>query len=73
MPSFAGSPAAVRPGETANTLRLLGYLALAVMLIVFDKQAGWLSQVRQYADRLTQPVWALAGLPGRLGVQLGDN
>ena len=33
MSSYAGSPPAARPGETAGTLRLLAYLALAITLL----------------------------------------
>jgi len=54
-------------------VRLLAYLALAVVLIVLDSRGGWLSQVRQRANVLVQPVWALAGLPGRIGLQVKDN
>jgi len=46
---------------------------LAITLIVLDDQAGWLSRLRAQANVLVQPVWALAGLPGRLGTQVKDN
>ncbi|KQY54955.1 rod shape-determining protein MreC [Lysobacter sp. Root494] len=65
MPSYAG-PSASRSGDIADTLRLLAYLALAVVLIVLDHRGGWLSRVRQQAQALTQPVRAVAGLPGRV-------
>jgi len=54
-------------------LRLLAYLVLAITLIVLDDQAGWLARVREQANVLVQPVWTLAGLPGRLGNQVRDN
>jgi len=54
-------------------LRLLAYLAMAIILIVLDDQAGWLARVRAQADALVQPVWALAGLPGKLSNQVRDN
>ena len=65
----AGAP----HGDAASPLRLLAYLALAITLIVLDDQAGWLSRLRAQANVLVQPVWALAGLPGRLGTQVKDN
>lgn len=73
MPSYAGPPVAARPGDVASTLRLLAYLALAVALIVFDHHGKWLAQVRVQAELLTQPIWWLAGLPGRLGAKMQDD
>ncbi len=67
MPSYAGPPVASRPGEVTSTLRLLVYLVLAVVLIALDSRGGWLSQVRLQANLLIQPIWAVAGLPGRIG------
>jgi len=71
--SHPGPQAAARPGDTAGTLRLLAYLALAIALLVLDHRGGWLRQVRGQAQLLVQPVWALAGLPGRLGGALRDT
>ena len=65
MPPYAG-PSASRSGDIADTLRLLAYLTLAVILIVLDHRGGWLSRVRQQAQLLSQPVRAVAGLPGRV-------
>ena len=65
MPSYAG-PSAARSGEIADTLRLLAYLALAVVLIVLDHRGGWLSRVRQQAQVVIQPVRSVAGLPGQV-------
>ncbi|WP_084635427.1 rod shape-determining protein MreC [Pseudoxanthomonas sp. J35] len=74
MSSFPGpAAAAARPGDTAGTLRLLAYLALAITLLVLDHRGGWLRQVRTQANLLAQPVWALAGLPGRVGGALRDH
>ena len=73
MPSYAGPPVTARPGEVASTLRLLGYLALAIALIIFDHRGGWLSQFRIQANVATQPLWWLAGLPGRLGARMQDD
>lgn len=73
MSSFPGPAAAARPGDTAGTLRLLAYLALAITLLVLDHRGGWLRQIRTQANLLAQPVWALAGLPGRVGGSLRDH
>ena len=73
MSSYPGPPAAARPGDTAGTLRLLAYLALAITLLVLDHRGGWLRQVRGQAELAVQPVRALAGLPGRLGAGLRDG
>ena len=72
MSSYPG-PTATRPGDTAGTLRLLAYLALAITLLVLDHRGGWLRQVRGQAELAVQPVRALAGLPGRLGAGLRDG
>jgi rod shape-determining protein MreC len=72
VPAYPGSPAA-RPGDVAGTLRLLAYLALAIALIVLDHRGGWLAQVRARGELVVQPLWWLAGLPGRIGEGLHDD
>lgn len=72
MPSYAGS-AAPRPGDVAGTLRLLAYLALSIALIVLDHRGGWLSQIRMQSELAVQPLWWLAGLPGRIGDNVRDD
>lgn len=73
MPPYAGPPVASRQGDAASTLRLLAYLALAITLIVLDDRGNWLSRLRDQAGWVTQPVWALAGLPGRVSASVRDN
>lgn len=73
VPPYAGPPVASRQGDSSSALRLLAYLALAITLIVLDDRGGWLSRLRSQAGVLVQPVWALAGLPGRLGSSVRDN
>lgn len=72
MPAYAGSPAP-KPGDVAGTLRLLGYLALAIALAVLDHRGGWLAQLRARSEMLVQPVWWVAALPGRIGDDLREN
>lgn len=71
MPSFSGSNP--RAGDLAGTLQLLAYLALAIALLALDHQGGWLSTLRARANVLAQPLWAVAGLPSRLGDALSQN
>lgn len=54
-PLFAGG----RPG----TLKLVVLLALAIMLMLADRQRGFLVVVRERALGLTAPVYWLASLP----------
>ncbi len=72
MPAYA-NPAAPRPGDVVGTLRLLAYLAIAVVLIVLDHRGGWLSQVRATAQTAVQPLWQVAGLPSRIGRSMRDD
>jgi rod shape-determining protein MreC len=60
-------PASNRSGEVAGTLRLLACLAASIALMVLDHRGGWLDAVRRQGEVVMQPVWWLAGLPGRIG------
>ena len=73
MPSYAGPTTPNRGGDVADTLRLLAYLALAVVLVVLDHRGGWLHQTRQQASLLVQPLWTVAGWPGRFAETLYDD
>src|SRR3569623_360127 len=53
-PLFAGS---------AGTLRLSGYLALAMVLMVLDHRNGWMWRIRYGAAVAVEPLYRLAGLP----------
>lgn len=72
MPSYA-SPHASRSGDVAGTLKLLAWIALSIALIVLDHRGGWLAQVRQRAVAAVQPLWWLAGVPGRIGDTLSES
>ncbi|TAL89640.1 MAG: rod shape-determining protein MreC [Rhodanobacter sp.] len=50
-------------GNAAGTLRLIVYLALAVVLMVLDQRNGWLWRLRSAASAVVEPVYRLAGLP----------
>lgn len=67
MPSYPGRPSAPRSGDVAGTLWLLAYLAAAMALMVLDHRGGWLRELRAQGEVAMQPVWWLAGLPGRIG------
>ncbi len=73
MPSYPGFSLASRSPAVVSTIRLLTYLTLAIVLVVLDSRGAWLSQLRQRANWLAQPVWALAGLPGWFGGQLSER
>ncbi|BFI97039.1 MAG: hypothetical protein RSP_25490 [Rhodanobacter sp.] len=51
-------------GNAAGTLRLIVYLALAVVLMVLDHRNGWLWRVRNAASVVVEPMYRLANLPG---------
>ncbi|OOG53353.1 rod shape-determining protein MreC [Rhodanobacter sp. C03] len=55
-------------GNAAGTLRLIFYLALAVVLMVLDQRNGWLWRLRYGAAAVIEPVYRLAGLPA-IGVR----
>lgn len=73
MPTYAGPPSSARTGDVAGTLKLLAYLALAVVLIVLDHRGGWLSQVRRQTTLLVQPLWMVAGWPGRMVERISED
>jgi len=50
-------------GNAAGTLRLIIYLALAMVLMVLDQRNGWLWRLRSTASAVVEPVYRLAGLP----------
>jgi rod shape-determining protein MreC len=66
-------PSAPRTGDIAETLRLLGCLALAVALMVLDHRGGWLRTLRLQAETVVQPLWQVAGLPARLGADMREE
>ena len=48
----------------AGTLRLIGYLALACVLMVLDHRNGWLHGARYAASVVVEPIYRLAAWPG---------
>ena len=50
-------------GNSAGTLRLILYLAMALVLMVLDQRNGWLWRVRYSAAAVVEPVYRLAGMP----------
>ena len=48
----------------AGTLRLIGYLALACVLMVLDHRNGWLHRARYTASLAVEPIYRLAAWPG---------
>ncbi len=64
MDSAESSPL-FAPASTA-TLRMVVYVALAIMLMVADHRAGWLDQVRSVVGLLGEPLYRVAQLPGEI-------
>ena len=50
-------------GTAAGTLRLIFYLALAMVLMVLDHRNGWLWRLRYATAIVVEPVYRLASLP----------
>lgn len=50
-------------GTVAGTLRLIFYLALAMVLMVLDHRNGWIWRIRYSMSVVVEPVYRLAGLP----------
>lgn len=50
-------------GSVAGTLRLIAYLALAMVLMVLDHRNGWMWRVRYTAAIVVEPLYRLAGAP----------
>lgn len=50
-------------GSVAGTLRLIFYLALALVLMVLDHRNGWIWRLRYSASVVVEPLYRLASLP----------
>lgn len=50
-------------GSVAGTLRLIMYVALAMVLMVLDHRNGWIWRIRYSMSVVVEPVYKLAGLP----------
>jgi rod shape-determining protein MreC len=50
-------------GTAAGTLRLIFYLAVAMVLMVLDHRNGWLWRLRYATSIVVEPVYRLAALP----------
>ena len=72
MSSYSG-PSAPRTESIAETLRLLAYLAACIVLMAFDRHGGMMQRVHASLELVAQPIWKLAGLPGRIGVEMRNN
>jgi len=60
-------------GDAANTLRLTGYLALAIALMLADHHGDYLHQLRHGMSMAIEPVYRLAALPSRLAQQVSTG
>lgn len=57
----------------AGTLKLLGCLALAMILMVADHRGGYLDQMRTTAGTVIGPLYRLAGAPARTTRSVFDH
>lgn len=54
-----------------STIRLIAYLALAVILMVVDHRGHWLDQIRARASLLIEPAYRVAALPSDVARSVG--
>gem|GEM_PF-4412633 len=73
MQPYANLSVTSRPGYHAPHWQLLLYSLLALTLMVLDVRGHWLVQWRSQASVLIQPLWRIAGLPGRLENLLSEH
>ena len=52
--------------DAANTLRLIGYLAIAIVLMVADHRGSYLTRLRYAMSLAVEPMYHLAALPAQL-------
>jgi rod shape-determining protein MreC len=62
LPHKESSP--IFADAAAGTLRLMGYLALACVLMVLDHRNGWLHRARYTASVAVEPIYRAAAWPG---------
>ena len=55
----------------SSTLRLIGYLALAIVLMVTDHRGGDLDRIRWAMSIATEPMYRIAAWPSQLARHAG--
>ena len=55
----------------SSTLRLIGYLALAIVLMVADHRGAYLTRIRWALSEVIEPVYRLAAMPAQIARQAG--
>lgn len=58
---------------TASTLRLIAYLGLAVLTMIFDHRNGYLDTLRQLAGGMIEPLYRVAALPSDIARTVGTS
>jgi rod shape-determining protein MreC len=66
------SSAPLFTADAANTLRLVGYLALAIALMVADHNGQWLHRIRYAGSAVIEPIYRLAAVPADMARSTGD-
>jgi rod shape-determining protein MreC len=59
-------PAPLFTADAANTLRLIGYLAVAIVLMVVDHRGSYLARMRYGMSVAVEPMYRLAALPAQM-------
>ncbi|MEO8959094.1 MAG: rod shape-determining protein MreC [Rudaea sp.] len=57
--------------DAANTLRLVAYLGLAIIMMVVDHRGAYLSRIRSGLSVVIEPMYRLAAMPSQLAHQAG--
>ncbi|MGA9332698.1 MAG: rod shape-determining protein MreC [Rudaea sp.] len=57
--------------DAANTLRLVGYLALAIVLMVVDHRGHYLARLRWGLSVAIEPMYRIAAMPSQLARSAG--
>jgi rod shape-determining protein MreC len=55
----------------SSTLRLIGYLALAIVMMVADHRNAYLTRIRWVLSAAIEPVYRIAALPAQIARQAG--
>jgi len=71
VPSSGANPLFVEGG--AGTLKLMAYLAAAIMLMAADHRGGYLTQVREFAGLAAGPIYRIAAAPAAFARYVSDR
>lgn len=73
MPVSASASTTLFAEGGAGTLRLIGYLAASLFLMIADHHGGHLDRIRSWGSTASEPLYWIAAAPGRLGRALVED